>query len=146
MNQRNMNLERKSGTRGLWNYMRKREKTHCLSYLCVMVVSVQATLSVPLMFSGTGTHLSVIINNQNASWHEFGLCQPKPSPALSLGMIWQLKCSQLLEWIRLCHLGMLFLARVFNIIPAGFVPCPRPCQMHLWHHAIQTPFLRSAVK
>lgn len=68
-----------------------------LSYLCVMVMSVQATLSVQLMFSGTGTHSSVLINNQSTSWHEFGLCQPKASPVPSLDMIWQLKCSQLLE-------------------------------------------------
>lgn len=67
------------------------------SFLCVTVVSMQVTLSVPLMFSGTGTHSPVLTNSQKASWHEFGLWQQKLSPAPSLDMIWQLKCSQLLD-------------------------------------------------
>jgi len=70
-----------------------------LSYVCVVVVSMQAAPSVPLVFCHW--HIFVCANKQNASWHEFGLCQPKPSPVHSLGMTWQLKCSQLLAQIKL---------------------------------------------
>lgn len=126
--------------------MRKHEKTHgsrlklsvCHGFVC-------ARDSECAINGFWHWHTFICANKQSASWHEFGVCQPKPSPMPSLGMIWQLKCPQLVELIRLCCFGMLRLAWLFHIISAGFVPCTMLCQMNLWHHAVQTPFLQSAL-